>query len=255
MNFLRGRHDGRCQLECEVGGPLSTLRITMGLYHQHKNQSHPSRLSTPNPRAAAASPVRPSLFLPPAISPVVRRRGAVPSWTCMSRFFFFGVLVVLFSVVATGGSVRRDVDIRPECRLNKVMVGFFSSQFFDEGLDMFFPLVESFFWPLVIPLAATDFLFRPPLVMANCGVGCYGLFNHQKIQLMCFRRLYSLEWLGLQRLFYGLHIVESCVGENRVQIQFCSMAMEFSEAVDGAGCKKNKRQRTSGRLQCNFILC
>ena len=33
------------------------------------------------------------------------------------------------------------------------------------------------------------------------------------------------------------------------------MAMEFSEAVDFAGCKEDEVQGPSGMLQCNFILC
>ena len=59
---------------------------------------------------------------------------------------------------------------------------------FEEGLDLFSPSVESSFWPLVLPLAVADLSFRPPLVMANGGVGSYGRFNLQKIWLMCFRR-------------------------------------------------------------------
>ncbi|PUZ51762.1 hypothetical protein GQ55_6G215500 [Panicum hallii var. hallii] len=56
-----------------------------------------------------------------------------------------------------------------------------------EGLDLFPPLVESSFRPLVIPLAVAYLSFRPPLVIANGGVGSYGRFNFQKIWPMCFR--------------------------------------------------------------------
>ena len=45
---------------------------------------------------------------------------------------------------------------------------------FEEGLNLFSPSVESSFWPLVLPLAVADLSFRPPLVMANGGVGSYG---------------------------------------------------------------------------------
>jgi len=55
-------------------------------------------------------------------------------------------------------------------------------------LDLFSPLVESSFWPLVLPLAVADLSFRSPLVMANGSVGSYGRLNLQKIWLMCFRR-------------------------------------------------------------------
>ena len=60
---------------------------------------------------------------------------------------------------------------------------------FEEGLDLFSPLVESSFQSLVLLLAAADLLFRPPLVMANGDVGSYVQFNLQKIWSMCFRRL------------------------------------------------------------------
>ena len=60
---------------------------------------------------------------------------------------------------------------------------------FEEGLDLFSPLVESSFRSLVLLLAAADLLFRPLLVMANGGVGSYVRFNLQKIWSMCFRRL------------------------------------------------------------------
>ena len=59
---------------------------------------------------------------------------------------------------------------------------------FEEELDLFSPSVESSFWPLVLPLAVADLSFRPPLVIANGGVGSYGRFNLQKIWPMCFRR-------------------------------------------------------------------
>ena len=59
---------------------------------------------------------------------------------------------------------------------------------FEKGLDLFSPLVVSSFWPLVLPPAVADLSFRPPLVMANDGVGFYGRFNLQKILPMCFRR-------------------------------------------------------------------
>ena len=52
---------------------------------------------------------------------------------------------------------------------------------FEKGVDLFFPLVESSFWPLVLPPAVADLFFWPPLVMANGGVGSYGWFNLQKI--------------------------------------------------------------------------
>ena len=52
---------------------------------------------------------------------------------------------------------------------------------FEEGLDLFSPLVESYFRSLVLLLAASDLLFRPPLVMANDGGGSYVRFNLQKI--------------------------------------------------------------------------
>ena len=60
---------------------------------------------------------------------------------------------------------------------------------FEEGLNLFSLLVESSFRLLVLLLAAADLLFRPPLVMANGGVGSYVRFNLQKIWSMCFRRL------------------------------------------------------------------
>ena len=59
---------------------------------------------------------------------------------------------------------------------------------FEEELDLFSPSVESSFWPLVLPPAVADLSFRPPLVIANGGVGSYGRFNLQKIWPMCFRR-------------------------------------------------------------------
>ena len=59
---------------------------------------------------------------------------------------------------------------------------------FEEGLDLFSPSVESSFWLLVLPPAVADLSFRPPLVIANGGVGSYGRFNLQKIWPMCFRR-------------------------------------------------------------------
>ena len=52
---------------------------------------------------------------------------------------------------------------------------------FEEGLDMFSPLMELSFRSLVLLLAAADLLFRPPLVMANGSVGSYVWFNLQKI--------------------------------------------------------------------------
>ena len=58
---------------------------------------------------------------------------------------------------------------------------------FEEGLDLFSPLVESPFRSLVLLLA--DLLFRPPLVMANGGVGSYVRFNVQKIWSVCFRHI------------------------------------------------------------------
>ena len=48
---------------------------------------------------------------------------------------------------------------------------------FEEGLDLFSPLVESSFRSLVLLLAVADLLFRPPLVMANGGVGSYVRFK------------------------------------------------------------------------------
>ena len=59
---------------------------------------------------------------------------------------------------------------------------------FEKGLDLFSPSVESSFGPLVLPPALADLSFRPPLVIANGGVGSYGRFNLQKIWPMCFRR-------------------------------------------------------------------
>ena len=58
---------------------------------------------------------------------------------------------------------------------------------FEEGLDLFSPLVESSFWSLVLLLAASNLLFRPPLEMANSSVGSYVRFNVQKIWSVCFR--------------------------------------------------------------------
>ncbi|PAN35675.1 hypothetical protein PAHAL_6G225900 [Panicum hallii] len=60
---------------------------------------------------------------------------------------------------------------------------------FEEGLDLFPPLVESSYRPLVILLAVAYLSFRPPLVIANGGVGSYGRFNFQKIWLMCWVQL------------------------------------------------------------------
>jgi len=59
---------------------------------------------------------------------------------------------------------------------------------FQEGLDLFFPMVELSFRILVLLLAAADLLFwPPPLVMANGDGGSYVWFNLQKIWSMCFR--------------------------------------------------------------------
>jgi hypothetical protein len=44
---------------------------------------------------------------------------------------------------------------------------------FEEGLDLFSPLVELSFQSMVLLLATANLLFRPPLVMANGGVGSY----------------------------------------------------------------------------------
>jgi hypothetical protein len=60
---------------------------------------------------------------------------------------------------------------------------------FEGGFDLFFPLVESSFWPLVILLAVADLSFQLPMVIANGGVGIYDRFNLRKIKLMCFRCL------------------------------------------------------------------
>jgi hypothetical protein len=57
---------------------------------------------------------------------------------------------------------------------------------FYEGLDLFSPLVESPFWPLVILPAVANWSFQPPRVMANGGVKSYRRFNLQMIWLMCF---------------------------------------------------------------------
>ena len=59
---------------------------------------------------------------------------------------------------------------------------------FEEKLDLFSLLVESSFRPRVILLVVADLSFRPPLAMANGGIGSYGRFNLQKIWQMCFRR-------------------------------------------------------------------
>ena len=54
---------------------------------------------------------------------------------------------------------------------------------FEEGLDLFSPLMESSFRALVLLLAASDLLlasdllFQPPLVMANGGGRSYVRFN------------------------------------------------------------------------------
>lgn len=48
---------------------------------------------------------------------------------------------------------------------------------FEEGLDLFSPLVESSFQPLVILLVVAELSFRPPLVMTNDCVGYHGRFN------------------------------------------------------------------------------
>jgi hypothetical protein len=53
-------------------------------------------------------------------------------------------------------------------------------------VDLFFPSVESSFWPLVLPPTVADLFFWPPLVMANGGVGSYGWFNLQNIWPMWF---------------------------------------------------------------------
>ena len=59
---------------------------------------------------------------------------------------------------------------------------------FKEGLDLFSSLVELSFRPLVILLVVADLSFRPPLAMANGGIGTYDRFNLHKIWPMCFRR-------------------------------------------------------------------
>jgi len=52
---------------------------------------------------------------------------------------------------------------------------------FKEGLNLFSPLVELSFRPLVILPAVADLAFRPPLVIASGGVRSYDRFNLLKI--------------------------------------------------------------------------
>ena len=111
---------------------------------------------------------------------------------------------------------------------------------FEEELDLFSPLVESSFRPLVLLLAAADLLFRPPLVMANGGVGSYVRFNVQKIQSMCFRRLLLPTVVEhIAALLRPPHLW-SLLLVGTIRSWCCSTAMEFFEAVDGAGCKEDE---------------
>ena len=112
---------------------------------------------------------------------------------------------------------------------------------FEEGLDLFSPLVESSFRPLVLLLAAADLLFRPALVMANGGVGSYVWFNLQKIWSMCFRRLLlptMVEHTTL--LLRPPHLWSLLLVGTAVLFGSGAVSMEFSEAVDGASCKEDE---------------
>jgi hypothetical protein len=53
--------------------------------------------------------------------------------------------------------------------------------FFKDEVDLFSPVVEPYFRPLVLLLAAVTLFFRSLLVMANGGIGSYVRFNLQKI--------------------------------------------------------------------------
>ena len=86
-------------------------------------------------------------------------------WLSISYWIFSGGCVVFFGDVASFIEGSRYVGLI----------------LFEEGLDLFSPLVESSFRSLVLLLAAADLHFRPPLVMANGGVGSYVRFNLQKI--------------------------------------------------------------------------
>ena len=91
----------------------------------------------------------------------------------MSYWIFSGGCVVFFGDIAFFNEGSRYVGLI----------------LFEEGLDLFSPLVESSFRSLVLLLAVADLLIRPALVMANGGVGSYVRFNLQKIRSMCFQRL------------------------------------------------------------------
>ena len=111
---------------------------------------------------------------------------------------------------------------------------------FEEGLDLFSPLVESSFRSLVLLLAAADLFFRPPLVMANGGVGSYVRFNLQKIQSMCFQHLLLPTVVEHTAPLLRPPHLWSLLLVGTVRSWCCSTAMEFSEAVDGAGCKEDE---------------
>ena len=80
----------------------------------------------------------------------------------------------------------------------KVSFPVVSPPLFKKRLDLFSPLVGSSFRLLVLPLAAADFFFRPPLVMANGGFRRYGR--------CAFGASYSLQWLSIRRLLCDLFI-------------------------------------------------
>ena len=79
----------------------------------------------------------------------------------MSYWIFSGGCVVFFGDVAFFNEGSRYVGLI----------------LFEEGLDLFFPLVKLSFRALVLLLAAGDLLFRPPLVMANGDLRSYVRFN------------------------------------------------------------------------------
>jgi len=112
---------------------------------------------------------------------------------------------------------------------------------FEEGLDLFSPLVESSFRSLVLLLAVADLLFRPPLVMANGGVRSNVRFNLQKIWSMCYRRLLLPTVVEhIAPLLRPPHLWSLLLVGTAVLFGSGAVAMELSEAVGDVGCKEDE---------------
>ena len=110
------------------------------------------------------------------------------------------------------------------------------------GIGYFSPLVELSFRSLVLLLAAADLLFRPPLVMANGGGGSYIWQPSEDMVDMLSAPFTPYSGWAYIASFAASTSVESSVGGDcgSVWIWCCSTAMEFSEAVDGGGCKEDE---------------